>query len=228
MVPFEALPWTIRSLFSSYVEIHSAELGIIVGFVVTAFLHRNDDRIALGLLVAALAFAFGGADVVCSGSSGLCSARAIRAKPWYFSGALMLSVLVYPRGLSLLLDHRSEADPPNAPADVARTTPGRRRRSKRDVGRKPPDSPAHASYAPVQRVAGGLEATSETRAVTDPPGTDRSDARETATDGGVRTDDDTASTVAEPTGERCSEAGAFEWCPADAGSVDGTDPHDSG
>ena len=76
-------PAIIAELFNSYIEIHTAQLGVLVGLFV-GLLYREKPLLGYGLLFAAVLSALGNApDIGYAGG--------IAAKPWYFLGALYVS-----------------------------------------------------------------------------------------------------------------------------------------
>lgn len=104
-MPPEILP----QLFNSYVEIHTAQLGVLVGLFV-GLCYWYDRRLAYALLFLSVLMALGNGSRI--------GWEAIDRKPWYFLSALyvtsagnMLLVRYAPvlrRGLSRLRPGRSE------------------------------------------------------------------------------------------------------------------------
>ena len=83
------MPAIIPQLFNSYVEIHTAQLGIFVGL-----LYREHPLAAYRLLFCAVAFAFGNSTHI--------GYSAIDRKPWYFLSGTYVSTI----GNFLVLQHR--------------------------------------------------------------------------------------------------------------------------
>jgi len=81
----EMTPPILPQLFNSYVEIHTAQLGILLGLFF-GILHRKYPRAAYGLLFCGVAFAFGNGTPI--------GYSAIDRKPWYFLTALYASTVV--------------------------------------------------------------------------------------------------------------------------------------
>jgi hypothetical protein len=92
------LGWYVRSLFSSPVEVHSAQLGFLAGLVLAIFFVRRYEGVALvglaGLVVFALGFPDG--ELLCSSPVDACVYRPIQGKPWYFMTRLLSSFLLTP------------------------------------------------------------------------------------------------------------------------------------
>ncbi|WP_435361656.1 hypothetical protein [Haloarchaeobius sp. DFWS5] len=90
--------WYIRSLFSTYNEVHAFELGLFGGIVLAALLlggYRGFASVVLvGLFVFALGFPDG--EWLCSSAVDNCSARPVQGKPWYFMSGLFLMVTLLP------------------------------------------------------------------------------------------------------------------------------------
>ncbi|WEL16708.1 MULTISPECIES: hypothetical protein [unclassified Halorhabdus] len=75
----------LGEIFSSYMDIHTFQLGVLLGLLVV-FAYRDDKRIAYGLLFFGVYFAFGNAAHIGWGG--------ISRKPWYFlTGVYMTTVL---------------------------------------------------------------------------------------------------------------------------------------
>jgi hypothetical protein len=79
-------PAIIPELFNSYVELHTAQLGVLVGLFV-GLLYRDKPYLAYALLFMAVLPALGKApDIGYAGG--------IAVKPWYFLSALYISTAV--------------------------------------------------------------------------------------------------------------------------------------
>jgi len=76
-------PAIIPELFNSYIELHTAQLGVLVGLFV-GLLYRDNPYLAYALLFMAVLSALGNApDIGYAGG--------IAVKPWYFLSALYAS-----------------------------------------------------------------------------------------------------------------------------------------
>jgi hypothetical protein len=79
------MPAIIPQLFNSYVEIHTAQLGVLVGLFVGLF-YREDPRVAYLLLFLSVVSALGNGSQI--------GFEAIDRKPWYFLTALYGSAVI--------------------------------------------------------------------------------------------------------------------------------------
>ena len=86
------MPEILPTLFSNYVEIHTAQLGLLVGLFV-GLIYREHPYAAYGLLFCSVAFAFGNGTHI--------GYSAIDRKPWYFLSAVYFSTV----GNLLVLEH---------------------------------------------------------------------------------------------------------------------------
>lgn len=78
------MPAIIPQLFNSYVELHTAQLGLLVGLFV-GLLYREHPYAAYGLLFFSVVFAFGNGTHI--------GYSAIDRKPWYFLSAAYVSTV---------------------------------------------------------------------------------------------------------------------------------------
>jgi len=77
-------PEILPQLFNTYVEIHTAQLGVLVGLFV-GLLYREFPRAAYALLFVAVLSALGNGATI--------GFEAIDRKPWYFLSALYASTV---------------------------------------------------------------------------------------------------------------------------------------
>lgn len=77
-------PEILPQLFNTYVEIHTAQLGVLVGLFV-GLLYREYPRAAYALLAVAVVSALGNGATI--------GFEAIDRKPWYFLTALYVSTV---------------------------------------------------------------------------------------------------------------------------------------
>ena len=85
------MPEIIPQLFNNYVELHTAQLGVLLGLFV-GLLYRDRPTLAYVLLFLGVLSAFGNASHIgFMPNSGV--ATEIEAKPWYFLSALYLSTV---------------------------------------------------------------------------------------------------------------------------------------
>lgn len=75
-------PEILPQLFNSYVELHTTQLGLLVGLFV-GLLYRDHPLAAYALLFTSVLFAFGNGTHI--------GYAAIDRKPWYFLSALYVS-----------------------------------------------------------------------------------------------------------------------------------------
>ena len=78
-------PPILPQLFNSYVELHTAQLGVLVGLFF-GLVHRKYPRAAYALLCLSVVFAFGNGTHI--------GYSAIDRKPWYFLSALYVSTVL--------------------------------------------------------------------------------------------------------------------------------------
>lgn len=78
-------PEILPQLFNTYVEIHTAQLGVLVGLFV-GLCYREFPRVAYALLFFAVLSALGNGATI--------GFEAIDRKPWYFLSALYVSTVV--------------------------------------------------------------------------------------------------------------------------------------
>lgn len=83
----------IHSLFSTYTEVHAAQLGLLLGLFV-GLAYRDHSRLAYLLLFSGVVLAFGNATAI--GYSD------IAKKPWYFLGAAYIASVAAMLGVHLL------------------------------------------------------------------------------------------------------------------------------
>jgi len=86
------MPEIIPQLFNSYVELHTAQLGVLAGLFV-GLLYREHPLAAYALLFCTVVFAFGNGTHI--------GYSAIDRKPWYFLSAVYASTVAN----LLLLEH---------------------------------------------------------------------------------------------------------------------------
>jgi hypothetical protein len=95
------MPEIVSQLFNSYVELHTAQLGVLLGLFV-GILYRDRPRLAYALLFLGVLSAFGNASHI--GFMRYSDvATEIEAKPWYFLSALYFTTV----GNLLLLKYGS-------------------------------------------------------------------------------------------------------------------------
>jgi len=95
------MPEILPTVFSNYVELHTAQLGVLLGLFV-GILYRDRPMLAYALLFLGVLSAFGNASHI--GFMRYSDvATEIEAKPWYFLSALYLSTV----GNLLLLKYGS-------------------------------------------------------------------------------------------------------------------------
>jgi len=80
-------PEILPTLFSMYREIHSAQLGVLLGLFV-GLLYRDRPTLAYALLFLGVLSAFGNASRI-----GFQPAPEIETKPWYFLSGLYVSTV---------------------------------------------------------------------------------------------------------------------------------------
>lgn len=78
------MPPILPQLFNMYVELHAAQLGVLVGLFVGLF-YREDPRIAYALLFLCVLSALGNGSRI--------GFEALDRKPWYFLTALYASAV---------------------------------------------------------------------------------------------------------------------------------------
>lgn len=73
-------------MFSSPLEVHAFELGVLAGIVVAALLVWGFQKSAVLVSIALLFFALGVTDgqLLCTDTVGACANRPVQSKPWYF------------------------------------------------------------------------------------------------------------------------------------------------
>lgn len=88
----------VETLLSSPREIHSLQLGIYAGIVVSIFLYRGYVPSGLTVLLLFVVFALGIPDgeLLCSSPSGACFHRPVQTKPHYFLTGTLSAVLALP------------------------------------------------------------------------------------------------------------------------------------
>jgi hypothetical protein len=85
------MPEILPTVFSNYVELHTAQLGVLLGLFV-GILYRDRPTLAYALLFFGVLSAFGNASHIgFMRYSGV--ATEIEAKPWYFLSALYFSTV---------------------------------------------------------------------------------------------------------------------------------------
>lgn len=104
------LQWWVSDLFSSIVEVHAFELGLLMGVCFGLLAARHYPRSSVLALVGVTVFLFSGVDVpvICEQRTESCAH--VRLKPWYFLIGLIaghLTVLGVSRQLGDLVPRRS-------------------------------------------------------------------------------------------------------------------------
>mgnify|MGYP000253416440 CR=1 FL=1 len=85
------MPEILPTVFSNYVELHTAQLGVLLGLFV-GLLYRDRPMLAYALLFLGVLSAFGNASHI--GFMRYSDvATEIEAKPWYFLSALYVSTV---------------------------------------------------------------------------------------------------------------------------------------
>ena len=85
------MPEVLPTLFSNYVELHTAQLGVLLGLFV-GLLYGDRPELAYALLFLGVLSAFGNASHI-GFVPGSDAATEIEAKPWYFLSAVYLSTV---------------------------------------------------------------------------------------------------------------------------------------
>lgn len=87
------LEWYVASLFSSYQEVHAAQLGVLASVVVAVLFSVGSNRLAAAALLGLLAFALGIPGLVDPAvTCPRCGSRVVQAKPWYFLSCLLATI----------------------------------------------------------------------------------------------------------------------------------------
>lgn len=78
------LGWWLSDLFSTMVEVHAFQLGVLVGILFAVAVAREYPKVSLVVLVLAISVLFSGVDfpLLCGQRTESCAH--VRLKPWYF------------------------------------------------------------------------------------------------------------------------------------------------
>lgn len=84
----------IGTLFSQPIEVHTFELGALIGVLLAVLIIRRWQRMALLTTLVVVLFTFGTLETVfaCSEAYGAC--RHVQLKPWYFLGGFLFTFLL--------------------------------------------------------------------------------------------------------------------------------------
>lgn len=92
----------LHSLFSTYTEVHAAQLGVLLGLLV-GIAYREHALPAYVLLFTGVVLAFGNAPVIGYGD--------ITRKPWYFLSGVYAASVVAMLSIHFLTQYRQDATP---------------------------------------------------------------------------------------------------------------------
>lgn len=99
-VPLQyGLEFYVESIFSTYYEVHSFQLGLYAGALVLVLTVRGYRRVASAFLVGLFVFAIGipSGTFICDPAVAHCGGLDVQAKPWYFLTSLLGVGLLGPR-----------------------------------------------------------------------------------------------------------------------------------
>lgn len=84
----------LRTLFDQPIEVHTFELGALVGVVLASLVVRRRQRLALLVVLVVGLFTFGTLETVFACSDSFDACQHVRLKPWYFLGGFLAAHLL--------------------------------------------------------------------------------------------------------------------------------------